>query len=685
MSPPCMIASFFTQSLFIIAQINDPSTPSIEPINSHHQQRQAVIATATEEINQLTCQFMAKLNERSTAMANGGNFDRALRDVAVMQAIDPTSFLGYLKAGDIYQQQGRQQDAAAMYEKGLVHVSSSDYRYTNLQMRQKDALDAANKRVDFISQLPLELVVSEILPWVINYLYRLAVDTPCPYLYVSRTWRQRILLCNNLSFHADGVTNSDVFQFRELERFAEHVKTLLVEAGRSNLHEGPLSVFDDCDFPNLTHVTICYNGYEEDDLMSALESVRRTMTHLVLYMEGHTEEDNDDDYGTSRIHLGGVLDLCPGLVSLELMSFTIHHLTVQHTTLTQLTLSTVIFPLSYDAMINILSHLPSLVYFDLHHVPDLRFLTRLHVYCPGMKLLKCGGCDSFDEDIYDRHVQGLQKLRLGIDDVDEQFNADDLVPLLLENRQSIDHIRVTGRLIGESVVRDYKSLGSSLTFDRLKKLEVHAANDQLATLALSIIHRSPNLCHVRLGSHAANRDTIWNALRGLSNFQTLSTRKMTMDSISFRNILEHQVELGKDSLLKELQVGMGADVSTFSWMDMIGGLQNVTKVALLTTTIETPSAYLSTNATIAEGCPSLLRLELYFGRQPAPEGTITLMKDHPTLQCLRIHASSIAERDVVNLLSFTKLNNVIIIIAPIQDYLIALLRARIPHMKYIPY
>ncbi|KAJ8658062.1 hypothetical protein O0I10_006334 [Lichtheimia ornata] len=664
-----------------MAQIHDPNPLSMEPINSLHNQRQSIISTATEKITQLTCQFMEKLNERSTAMANGGNFDLALRDAAVMQAIDPTSSLGYLKAGDIYQQQGRQQDAAAMYEKGLAHVSSSDYRYTNLQMRQKDALDATNKRVDFISQLPLELVVSEILPLVFHNYYQLAADKRCPYLYVSRTWRQRILHGNNLSFYSyRGILNSPI-QFRELERFADHVKELSLEAGRSVPEDDPLSVFDECDFPNLTHLTIFYHGYEEEDVLFALESVHRTVTHLVLLMEDTM--GYDDDHDTSQIHLGGVLDLCPGLVSLSLITMTTYDLTVQYRMLTHLTLGVDIFPLSCDTMINILAHLPSLVYLDVHHVPDSGFLTSVCGYCPDMKLLKCGGYDSFDEDIYDRHVKGLQKLCLGIDDVDEQFDADDLIPLLIENRQSLDHIRLTGRLIGESVSHYYKSLDLSLTFDRLDKLEVHASNDQLAILALSTINRSPHLRHATLGAHAANRDDIRNALKGLSSLQTLSTRKMRADSIPFRNLLEHQVQLGKDSPWKELQVDIDADVSTFSWLNVIGGLQSVTKLGLLTSHIETPSAYLSAIATIANGCPSLLHLELYFGRQPAPEGTITHMKDHPTLQCIRIQASSIADRDIVNLLSFVNLKHAIII-APVENYLIALLRDRIPDVEYRP-
>ncbi|KAJ8658038.1 hypothetical protein O0I10_006309 [Lichtheimia ornata] len=219
--------------------MNNSIILSLPPIASYHQQGESTISTATKEIDQLACQLMEKLNERSTAMANGAQFQLALCDAEAIRFINPSSSLGYLKAGYIYQQQGRQKEAVAIYKEGLVNVPSSDACYTNLQMQLAEASNAANKRIDFISRLPLELVVSGILPWVFDN-YQLAADKRCPYLYVSRTWRKRILDCNNLSFDVDCVYKKPPLHYQELERFAAHVKTLSMEAARTASYEDPL-------------------------------------------------------------------------------------------------------------------------------------------------------------------------------------------------------------------------------------------------------------------------------------------------------------------------------------------------------------------------------------------------------------------------------------------------------------
>lgn len=265
------------------------------------------------------------------------------------------------------------------------------------------------------------------------------------------------------------------------------------------------------------------------------------------------------------------------------------------------------------------------------------------------------------------------------DDVNEQLQAEHLIPFLVENRRSLDHIRLEGTIMDPNVsLHD-----DGLKFDRLETLDITADNDELATLALSIIQLSPHLQHVKLSNEAANRDDIWNAVKELSNLQTLSAKEMTVDSISFRSLLEHKVQHGTGSSLTELHVDLDAQISMFSWIDVISGLNSLKKLGISTTHSQGSSHYLSAIATITKGCPSLSCLELYCGRQPLPEGTIVHMNDHPILQRLRIHASSIARRDIVHLLSLTNIKHVIII-APVDDYLVTLLRDHIPHVEQKP-
>ncbi|KAJ8658032.1 hypothetical protein O0I10_006303 [Lichtheimia ornata] len=639
--------------------------------NSFGYCRESTISTATKDIDQLACQLMEKLNERSTAMANGGQFQLALRDAEAIQFIYPSSSLGYLRAGTIYQQQGRQKEAVAIYQEGLVNVPSSDACYTSLQMQQADASNAANKRIDFISRLPLELVASGILPLVFHRC-KLEADVPCPYLYVSRTWRQRILNCNNLSFRLNYGPMNSTLQFRELERFAPHVKKLRMDARRAVSYEDPLLIFGDFHFLNLTHFNLNYAGYEDYIITSALRSVQHSLTHLKLYTEKNY---------TLGIDLDRVLDDCPNLVSLDLATWTILHLTVQHPKLTHLTLQIGIDPLPKDKMINVLSHLPSLVFLDLFLLRDHRFVTALSVYCPKMKILRCIDEVSSGHDSYDERVDGLQKLYFGAQCDDEPYDAHGVViQILLEHKHSLDHVTLAGSITDASGGFDGPVMDSTFQFDRLQELVVDARNEELVKLALSIIHRSPHLCTITMDHLTATDDGVCNAVKRLPNLRMITAYQMPPDAPSFQDLLIHHAQLGMGSSLKELNVTFEVDSQRFPWISALAELQTLEKLVLSTWHISAASTYLSILGIFGKVCPSLTSLDLDFWDCTIPDGSVTQIKHHPTLQRLCINASSISDSDLISLLSFPSLKHVIII-PTIKGYLLNLLQTRISRVE----
>lgn len=424
------------------------------------------------------------------------------------------------------------------------------------------------------------------------------------------------------------------------------------------------------------------HGVDQNDIGCALHTVRKTLTHLDLCIAyAHTPGD----------HLNLALHLCPSLVSFKLATWTTVNLTVEHPKLTHLTLSIQGGQLSHDTMTNILSHLPALVFFDVPIVPYTHFLSNLIGYCPNMKLLKCGGCHTFDDDKYDRHVGGLQKLSFGFSDVYRLsnglalYNADALISLLLENKHSLDHIILAGRMTGKNLTLQERSLESSLVFSRLEELEIDAFNDELATLATAIIRRSPYLQRLTIGVHAAvNHDDLSNAMNGLNNLGMFSAKKLTRDSTWFYNILQHHVQRGRDSPLKELKLAIDSHLSPSSWEYVVGGLQSVQDLVISTASTPTIPSNFYSIATIINACTSLSYLELDFGYYSAPESFISRINDHPTLQRLKVHASSIAVQDIVNISSFTSLKH-IIIIARVEEYLITSLRKHIPRVDYSHY
>lgn len=233
----------------------DDSIPPFTQIPTRIQQPDTTISTTTTDITELACRLIRKLNDRSTALAQGAHYDLALRDAGYMRLLDPTCSIGYLKAGEIYEQQGRQLQALTMYEEGLVKVSSSDQHYTQLVHKRDDASRTAGKRMDFIGDLPVELA-SEIVNLVFDN-YLLLPYTPCPYLYVSQKWRQRILNRNDLRFGLFRSRSPQTFHSSELAKFAAHIKSLAFEIGKSGpIHDENARDFINTHFPSLTHFQI---------------------------------------------------------------------------------------------------------------------------------------------------------------------------------------------------------------------------------------------------------------------------------------------------------------------------------------------------------------------------------------------------------------------------------------------
>lgn len=158
------------------------------------------MTTTSNAITHLATQLIEHLDARAKSLANGAQFDLALRDAAMVRALSPTSALGYLRAGYVYQQQGRQQAAIRIYKQGLQAVPSTDPGYSHLEASCGAALEAQEKRIDFMSKLPADIVSMTIVPLLFED-YPLRQDSTCPYFYVSPTWRDRILENNALHFH----------------------------------------------------------------------------------------------------------------------------------------------------------------------------------------------------------------------------------------------------------------------------------------------------------------------------------------------------------------------------------------------------------------------------------------------------------------------------------------------------
>lgn len=227
-----------------------PLAPIPPPIDSLHQR----IAHATTEIRDCKQRLVNLLCDRATASAACADFETALRDTDEMRVLMPSSPLVYLCQGDIYRQQGRQSAAIKVYCIGLALSATSSDRDPRIFERLQDNIKAAaydcNKTIDFVTQLPEDIVTCFIIPMIMGD-DRLHQQEKCPYLYVSRSWRERIVGVHGGLKFSVGCQNKEI---GELKAFALYVGSLEIEHYHSETDSS--NVFDHLDFCSLTRLDI---------------------------------------------------------------------------------------------------------------------------------------------------------------------------------------------------------------------------------------------------------------------------------------------------------------------------------------------------------------------------------------------------------------------------------------------
>lgn len=223
-------------------------------IVASHRDAATIISRATSRIRHCIDtkdmdQLVSLLKTRSKALALVASFDAALRDAAVIQSLNTLSAIGYQCAGDVYLQQGRQLAAINEFTKGLANMAVPD---SQLEKSIHVAKEHLSKKMDHISLLPEEVVVTNIIPRLMGH-QTLHSSKPCPYLYVSRIWRERVLQYDHLSFrlsrdNKDSDTTDEIQQHAELIRFAPFTESLHV--GQKD-GKGPWHILSQANFHSL--------------------------------------------------------------------------------------------------------------------------------------------------------------------------------------------------------------------------------------------------------------------------------------------------------------------------------------------------------------------------------------------------------------------------------------------------
>ncbi|KAI7876163.1 hypothetical protein K492DRAFT_210522 [Lichtheimia hyalospora FSU 10163] len=361
---------------------NDDNTnqPPTRTITCQQQQQKSTL-NSTARMQHLPEHSLSALNERAMRWAQCAKFECALDDAVMIQLIAPLSALGYLCAARVYSEQGKQCDAVDICNKGLDVIDASDPDYQQLQQVKTNAIQRASQRVDFISQLPIDIVLTVLAPMFMNAVI-LDSTTPCPYLYVSRTWCDRVLKsCRGLTFGIGYGAGCEGESFKQIIRFAQHTRALSVMSCTQGTCLGELLRYGDlCSLKQL-HI----KSFRLDTVkhfVSSLQTISTTLTHFSINI-----------HRSCRLSLADIVSNCPNLIYLKMIHP--YHTdcnalptTATYPKLKSLYLMQVMYDNTHDRVQGILKRFPSLERLELDRCTDMKSILAIPKQYPWMQHLQ---------------------------------------------------------------------------------------------------------------------------------------------------------------------------------------------------------------------------------------------------------------------------------------------------------
>ncbi|CDS06453.1 hypothetical protein LRAMOSA08981 [Lichtheimia ramosa] len=344
---------------------------------------------------------LSALDLRAMALTQTANFESALDDAEAMQRISSSSALGYLREAMIYSEQGKQRDVVELCRRALRVVKKKDPHYNTLKRAKLDAEQQAKRRIDFISQLPVEIVVTTLLPMFVEHELDIS-SASYQYLKVSNQWADRIRQClGEVSFNL--YEEGDEERCSQVSQISQHIDSLHVHYFSKGTWLYDL--LSDSDFSSLKKLyidaymfEIDHSEYDDDDddddsyyngdqvdhagyFISSLRYIGNTLTHFEVDMNG-----------SNVLSLYSVVGNCPNLVSLRLMNiyhdgdpFTFHYdSNVTWPKMTTLAVTTT-GPFYDEYLRDIVGHFPSLKRLEIGPCNRLSPAFFIATRCPSMR------------------------------------------------------------------------------------------------------------------------------------------------------------------------------------------------------------------------------------------------------------------------------------------------------------
>ncbi|KAJ8657565.1 hypothetical protein O0I10_006629 [Lichtheimia ornata] len=573
-----------------------------------------LVHDSTTQLHQSLEPILSALNRRAIGLTKCANFESALHDARVMQQLSPFSALGYIREAEIYGEQGKQLEAICVCNIGLSMADTKDTHYDTLQRAKTDAEQRQNTRIDFISQLPLDIVITTLIPMFMDPSYiTFSRHNTC--LGVSTIWRDRIYRSvDELYFDTalDGAaTPCHVIQL------AHHLKVLKVVD--DNPGTWLCDVLCNNKLYSLRELQIKGSSIAcVDDMVSSLKSIGNTLTQLCWYPGSEI-----------ALPIHDILHNCPNLVSLDISQQSVCNFNSLPTTswpnITTLCLADAQETVTSDTVIAISKHFPSLKTLSLQPCLDPQLTSVVLDHYPWMRCVHHND-DEEPADSITYLAEGRQCDDVGITEFSVRLclpfdnpwtNA---TPILTKQQRTLECIDFDVK-VGDEPEEIY-----NIEYDRLKKL-------CLIRSGWWIPRNAPMLEELEISSrtirgNASVLDTIPPKLKRLA-LKLHYTRRIRQITAAVSRYLHR---FSYHSHLRELVVHCHNWESMYNVIDAIHHLGQLESLEVNCTRKQRsfeshyyPIVRLAHG--LPKGCPRLSRLEIIGMMAPPSTGAINALKE----------------------------------------------------------
>ncbi|KAI8137566.1 hypothetical protein BJV82DRAFT_661233 [Fennellomyces sp. T-0311] len=478
---------------------------------------------------------MVKLLElRAQAWSKKAKNAEELKDALTMINIAPDCASGYLCAGRLYSMLGYQGAAMDTLKEGLDRILPSDRNYVTIQHEYEKAKTRSQRRIDFVDQLPYELI-----PYITNHFTH---DVVLASATVSRAWRIK-LLGNpsewkefNVEIKLDeGDTGTYIGQpFRMLPAVAHYVEQLSLDA-QPTIMRNFLKLFQSHEFPRLQGLAISNiseyrqaNNALDKPFFHALEKIGDALTQLSI-------ERLDVLLPSLSVILSVFRNMAVlNLSKIHLIPVFFSGLTGLHHT-TRLTTLTLWFP-DIDIPLHEIDALircsPSLIHIDIGKCNGDVLSTIVH-RCPDLATLSLNKSERFagHPSWSNTSPSGFHQLVLG-----GEFSTAPVHSLLETKYATLQSLYLAPEE-SDTTLQDW-SLLSGFRMKSLIDLHLEGSNSTFHTLIAPIIRQCPALQEIDLGLFETGiTDEVFDAMAGLKHLDILRLNNVLLNELRSPNLI----------------------------------------------------------------------------------------------------------------------------------------------------